>query len=539
MHDVVAARRSATAEASRRFLYDVGLAVPLAAATRQHLARRDESRRWRALGWTSLASGGIASATSCSGDFVGSSVTGSRRRRRGHGAGAQTAALQENRDAARPPYAVAHPRASRTAGGRDYGRIHRRWLGSRSTEPPIFGRPRSRCDVATGDTTGALSSSRLAPVAGPGCPGSVRYSGRLGRNARSSLTKYTASSSLELSTPDATLDRGFGALSQIRAETPPRSSGLELGGLRRRSSRTRRGDRRRARGNGGDASARVDRRVRRAMVTKSPIGSDAPVRTVSPSSRWHDGGDVSCLDCAAGSISQGGERPSRSIGTAAGDSLVTVFDLAIGGSSAGWSNLRSAVRGPGGDASSAARGDPGRRRLPVEAKSGARRTRRPAASEDAAGRRRHVDASRPGERVEAWAARPAAEAAGVPRSQRLRDRACDRRRRDRFRARRSDHGYRRSAASCARRARRRSARSTTSRPRRLTAPRSRARRPIPGSRAARSSRALPLQRTSRPRSRVTPRFELFAGAEACSRSRTGRPLGRLARSGSPPISRSS
>ena len=63
------------------------------------------------------------------------------------------------------------------------------------------------------------------------------------------------------------------------------------------------------------------------------------------------GGDVTCLTCIV--LSPGGSASSRSIGTAAGDSLVTVFDLAIGGSSQ-VAPFAVPYGGPGGAASSAA-----------------------------------------------------------------------------------------------------------------------------------------------------------------------------------------
>jgi hypothetical protein len=209
-------------------------------------------------------------------------------------------------------------------------------------------------DVATGDTTGGLMLEQFAHGgAGTGSffdsdhnfvpPGS-------GGSARSSLTKDTASSSLELRSTAKAGDTAIcGAFDDCRGgDAQALASGSNSAGAARVLAR--------AEGGSGWYAPGGDATVEASATTTGDghevvVGQEPPPFGIGITNPMALGGNVSCPGCPAGSAPKGGDASSRSTGFAAGDSLVTVWDLAIGGSSR---SSRNAVVGPGGDANSTA-----------------------------------------------------------------------------------------------------------------------------------------------------------------------------------------
>jgi hypothetical protein len=214
------------------------------------------------------------------------------------------------------------------------------------------GVPLEMVDVATGDTTGALKLEQSAR-GGDGVP----YSSRnvllppgSGGDAWSSLTKDTASSSLELrswakggssaSATDSSDRRAGNAEAFV--------SGSNSAGLARVTARAEGGFGFYAPGGNAviEATASTTGDGHEVVMGQEPtafgIGVNNPIA-------W--GGDVNCNGCDPGSAPKGGDASSRSTGSATGDSPVTVWDLAISGRS---TTSRGIPVGPGGDASSTA-----------------------------------------------------------------------------------------------------------------------------------------------------------------------------------------
>jgi hypothetical protein len=212
-------------------------------------------------------------------------------------------------------------------------------------------------DVATGDTVGVLSLEQSAQ-GGYGLPRAFIAPGEFspggsGGSARSSLTKDTASSALELRSSARGGPAAFGPPSSGGNATAI-ASGSNSAGSARVFARAEGGD-------GVGSSAAGDAVVEASASTTGDghdvvIGQEIPAfgSFTNPSFPVALGGTVfSCPGCPAGTIyARGGTASSRSAGTAAGDSLVTVFDLAVGG--AGLSSTFNTAGGSGGDASSTA-----------------------------------------------------------------------------------------------------------------------------------------------------------------------------------------
>ena len=296
------------------------------------------------------ASGGLG-ADLVLGDILASSITGADVDidvRAGTAPGGN-GIFQENRDGVSPPT------PSRIHAESNGGSVRTSVLFSvYSTLDSSDGSSIEMVDVATGDTTGALKLEQNAQ-AGPGAPGSVVIPAGSGGNALSSLTKDTSSSSLELRSEAVAGPIGFvGAISEDSrgGNGTALVSGSNSSGSARVFARARGGD-----GGSGPAgnavaesSASTTGDGHEVLIGQEIAPNSFPEMSLSfPLAR---GGDVVCRGCAAGSARKGGDAASRSIGSATGDSLVTVWDLAIGGTSRA---IREAiVFGSGGDATSTA-----------------------------------------------------------------------------------------------------------------------------------------------------------------------------------------
>jgi len=211
-------------------------------------------------------------------------------------------------------------------------------------------------NIPSGDTTGALTLEQTA-IAGNGASEFLVLPAGSGGSARSALAKHTASESLELRSEARAGSAGLNTTSEVSGGVATAIvEGANSAGAAQVSAKAVSGMFSSSTGRGGDAVVEAS-----ASTTgdghEVVVGGPLP-QPFSPSRSGHfaAGGSVGACFCPNGAtLSSGGNASSTSTGTAAGDSLVIVFDNAVGGN--GGSSRSSSfvgVGGAGGDATSTA-----------------------------------------------------------------------------------------------------------------------------------------------------------------------------------------